>query len=512
MKECPLCKFCFEDNILSCPNDGNKLVFSWSGSPNILDKYRIDYVLGRGRTGVVYCATQIVLMRQVAFKVLPTQLLNNADAVNRFRTEALAIAKLEHPNIIKIYDYGTLPTGGAYMAMKLLKGHSLTQEILGNTQLPFLRILAIMQQICSGIALAHENRVVHCDLRPDNIILDNNEGKELVQIVDFGIARLREISNSGTIYSVHNSAAEGAPSYMSPEQCLGEKLYHTSDIYSLGVILYEMLTGVVPFDSPVGADVALKHIQTPPTPPSQLRPYISPLLDQVVLKALAKSPKQRFDSALLLLETLEPALRESEEHFANTIKSKQLIKPTSELDKNTSPLSPEMLAIVRSSMEEIANEKKHANVTSPLVAPPFKVPEPIIATSPEFSKIKVLIVDDDPGIIETFNVIFENFGTQTITAIDGQDAWEKISLFPPDLIISDIIMPNVDGWQLFLKYKTNPSLSEVPFIFITGRDVKEEKILALEQGAEDYWIKPFVVLEVTLRLKRLLKRIAKKLA
>ncbi len=507
MKECPLCSFCFEDAVSLCPNDGNKLVFSRHGTRMILDKYRLDSLIGRGRMGVVYCATQLVLMREVAVKVLPTELLNNPNAINRFHTGALAVAKLDHPNIIKIYDYGALPTGGAYMAMKRLKGHSLAQEMAFVRQMPFMRILRIMQQVCTGISVAHENYVVHCDLKPDNIILDNVDGQELIQIVDFGIARLREVSNSGILYSVHTGTAEGAPSYMSPEQCLGEKLYYTSDIYSLGVILYQMLTGVVPFDSSIGADVALQHIKTPPPRPSQRRPFVTPELDQIVVKALAKSPKQRFQSAMLLLEVLEPALQESEEAFLKTEeKAKRSIKPTMELYKNTNPLDLEMSQLIRDSIE------KGDRITSPLPSPPFKVPESVTTANPEFSKIVALVVDDDADILETFTAIFENIGAQIITATDGEDAWKKIKQTQPHLIISDIIMPNVDGWQLFFRCRVDSFLSETPFIFITGRDIEEEKIVALEQGAEDYWIKPVVVLEVTVRLKRLLKRISKNLA
>jgi len=510
MKECPLCTFCFEDNVSLCPNDGNKLIFSRHGSRMILDKYRLDSLIGHGRMGTVYRATQVVLMREVAVKVLSTQLFNNTNAVNRFRTEALAVARLDHPNIIKIYDYGTLPTGGAYMAMKLLKGYPLAQEMAFLRQMPFMRILRIMQQICLGISVAHENHVVHCDLRPDNIILDSVDGQELIQIVDFGLARLREISNSGTLYSVHTGTAEGAPSYMSPEQCLGEKLYYTSDIYSLGVILYQMLTGVVPFDSPIGADVALQHIKTPPPQPSIIRQCVTPQLDQIVTKALAKSQKQRFQSAMLLFEALEPALKESEEiYLAAMERLNRPKRPTMGLDKNTNPLDPEMLELVKDSLGKVDRE---SNVTSPLAAPPFKMPEPVTTSNPEFSKIITLVVDDDVDILETFTAIFESIGAQIITALDGEDAWRKIQQVRPHLIISDIIMPNVDGWQLFFRCKVDPALAEIPFIFITGRDIEEEKVVALEQGAEDYWIKPFVVLEITVRLKRLLKRINKSLA
>jgi serine/threonine protein kinase len=509
LKECPFCTFCFEDETMLCPNDGNKLVFSMPGSQMILDKYRLEALIGRGRMGKVYRATQVILKREVAVKVLSTQFFHNPTAVGRFRTEALAVAKLDHPNIIKLYDYGTLPMGGAYMAMKLLKGHPLAQEMAFVRPMPFMRILRVMQSICAGISVAHENHVVHCDLRPDNIMLENVDGQELIQIVDFGIAQLREISNSGTLYSVHTGAAEGAPSYMSPEQCLGEKLYYTSDIYSLGVMLYEMLTGVVPFDSPIGADVALQHIKTPPPLASQRRSYVTPELDQIVTKAMAKLPKHRFQSAREFFESLEIALKASEEIFLEAMeKAKRPIKPTMGLDKNTNPLDPEMLKLIRGSVEK---SERGSAVTSPLISPPFKVPEPVTKTEPEFSKITVLVVDDDTDILEVFSTIFEGIGANLITATDGEEGWKKAKQFNPHLIISDIIMPKVDGWQFFFRCKIDPVLSERPFIFITGRDIEEEKVVALEQNAEDYWIKPFVVLEITVRLKRLLKRISKNL-
>ncbi|MEW6731220.1 MAG: protein kinase [Acidobacteriota bacterium] len=501
MKECPACSHCFDDNFAICPTDGKTLDFSWPGSRTILDKYRLDAVIGKGGMGVVYRATQIELVRQVAVKVLSPQFLTNEEATKRFRTEALAAARLDHPNIITIYDYGTLPGGaGAYLVMKLLRGHALTKEILQVGQLSFDRILTIMQQVCAGVATAHQGRIVHCDLKPDNIFLETTEGnQEIVQIVDFGIARLREISGTGSLHSVHTGGVVGTPYYMSPEQCLGEKIYFHSDIYSLGIILYEMLTGTVPFKSANAADVALQHIRSEPLPPSSLRRDIGAVLDKVVLKALAKRSEDRFQTVLAFADDLKAAIEQTKatlDQLPRALRGRRRDRRTtmgfSETDKN-----------------EARQTKIGFINTMPLADARPSQPETSSASEElKYPQINVLLVDDEPGIVAILESIFEPFGCQIMTAHDGDEAWHKLKEKRPHLIISDIMMPNVDGWQLFFRYKTDGTLDDIPFIFVTARDSWEEKVMALEQGVEDYWTKPFVIAELTVRIKRLLQRIS----
>jgi DNA-binding response OmpR family regulator len=142
--------------------------------------------------------------------------------------------------------------------------------------------------------------------------------------------------------------------------------------------------------------------------------------------------------------------------------------------------------------------------TTDMVAHPF-------ATQPEFSHLTVLLVDDESVITDILATIIEPFGCQVIVAHDGDEGWNKIKTKRPHLIISDIMMPNVDGWQLFIRYKSDDSLAGIPFVFITARDSSEEKVMALEQGVEDYWVKPFLLAEVTVRIKRLLQRISQQL-
>lgn len=504
MKECLTCKVCYEDEKKICPADGSALSFSWPGTRNLLGKYLLQSVIGKGGMGVVFLAEQIELKRQVAVKVLSPLFLNSAQALKRFRTEAMAAGRLDHPNIIKVYDYGTLPgDGGAYLVMKLLRGYSLTSELMRVGPLPFLRIQAIMQQLCSAVQVAHNSHIVHCDLKPDNIIIERNEkNQEYIQIVDFGIARLRDVSGTGSLYSIHTGTSVGTPSYMSPEQCLGEKLFAQSDIYSLGIILYEMLSGTVPFKSLSAADVALHHIRTDPLPPSHFRSNICPELDQVVLTALAKAPEARYESVLSFFLALEDALKINEQRMAYMLKPSRTEELVSDVGRFAFAIDEE--AGKGSSSRKTDSTKPN---TSPLPELPFK---PVATPSPQpaLKNINVLVVDDEEEVLDVLCKIIERLGSTVITARDGDEAWQKLKTQDISLIISDVMMPNVDGWQFFFRYKIDPAFAEIPFIFITSHVIQDEKISALEQGVEEYWVKPFNIPEVTVRIKRLLQRVA----
>jgi VCBS repeat-containing protein len=318
MRYCPLCKQCYDDTELRCTKDGVFLAEAFPGTRIISGKYRLDALIGQGGMGSVYRATHLELDRTIALKIVLPDFVSNQETLERFRQEARAAARLNHPNVISVYDFGILPTGQAYLAMELLTGRSLREELEQQGRLSPQRILSILRPVCQAIHAAHEAGVVHRDIKPDNIILlsQPETGEEIVKVVDFGIAKLKERSGGTVSKLTEPGLVMGTPHYMSPEQCRGEELDRTSDIYSLGVTLYELLVGHVPFDAPTPSGVIIQHAVDPPPLMRRLRPDIPEEIERVVLKALSKAREQRQPTAIRLYQEFEHALREAEETAA----------------------------------------------------------------------------------------------------------------------------------------------------------------------------------------------------
>src|SRR5262249_42864217 len=219
-----------------------------------------------------------------------------------FRREARASARLHHSNVITIYDFGVLANGRAYLAMELLAGRSLREEIEKLGMLSAQRSLDIFKPICEAVQAAHNAGVIHRDLKPDNIVIEPGDfGQEMIKVVDFGIAKLRETAGRQSLSLTGPGLVMGTPHYMSPEQCKGEDLDPRSDVYSLGVMLYEMLPGHVPFDAPTPSAVIIQHAIAPPRRLSLSRHDITLELEAVVMKALAKSRQSRQQSVIEML-------------------------------------------------------------------------------------------------------------------------------------------------------------------------------------------------------------------
>jgi serine/threonine protein kinase/ketosteroid isomerase-like protein len=297
MKLCPICQRCYEDTDTLCPQDQTALVGSRPGTRLIADKYRLDRLLGRGGMGAVYAGTHVDLDRPCAIKLLLSDFTSDADALERFRREARAAARLNHPNVADTYDYGVLPDGGAYIVMELVEGQTLREYMDAAGAMPIFEAADIAGQVADGVDTAHRSGIVHRDLKPSNIILTRDHQRQLqAKVVDFGVAKLKEYSTTGGGLTASGSLI-GTPRYMSPEQCSGHTTDERSDIYSMGVILFEMLTGRPPFDAPSATAIAVKHIQEPAPPLKQFRPDASTQLEEFLLKVLNKDPEKRPQSA-----------------------------------------------------------------------------------------------------------------------------------------------------------------------------------------------------------------------
>src|SRR5690349_1961358 len=262
-------------------------------------RYKAEKRLGSGGMAEVWCATDDVLGRRVALKLLGSRFAEDDDFRERFKREAQAAAGLAHPNIVGIFDRGEWD-GTPYIAMELVDGRTLKDLVRERGPLPPDVATNLTIQILRALGYAHRRGIVHRDVKPQNVILDQ-EGQ--AKVADFGIARSggSEMTETGTIL--------GTVQYASPEQAQGQPVSPRSDLYSAGIVLYELLTGRVPFEGESAVAVALKQVSEPPVPPSQLRPGISPALEAVVLRALEKDPARRFASADEFVAALEAARR-----------------------------------------------------------------------------------------------------------------------------------------------------------------------------------------------------------
>ena len=252
-------------------------------------RYRVLEHVGTGGMGDVYRGVQVPFEREVAIKVLASQHSSNKELVNRFVAEALIISKLRHPNTLKPYDFGRTPDGRLYIVAELVRGESLA-EMLDRDRPEPLRVLRILGQVCDSLAEAHSRGIVHRDLKPANVYVDRIGDQDIVKVLDFGVAKVIE----GVSHTISGNVC-GTPAYMSPEQASGEALDARSDLYSLGVIAYRALSGVLPFEGQSAITVMLQHVNNPPPPFSSLDPprRFHPELEALVFELLEKDRRLR---------------------------------------------------------------------------------------------------------------------------------------------------------------------------------------------------------------------------
>ena len=265
----------------------------------LVGNYRITELLGEGGMGAVYLAEHPGIGRKAAVKVLHPDLTRHTEIAVRFFNEARAANAIRHPGIVEVYDFGTLPSGVSYIVMEFLRGESLAKRLRAGA-MPTDAAVRIASQAADALGAAHAVGIVHRDLKPDNLYVcpdPRNPGGEMVKVLDFGIAKLAGGPTDPGSVKTRTGVVMGTPIYMSPEQCRGTKeVDHRTDIYALGIILYEMLCGTPPFVSQGQGELIHLHISAPPPPPRTKNPALSERLEAVVLRALAKDPAHRFQT------------------------------------------------------------------------------------------------------------------------------------------------------------------------------------------------------------------------
>jgi serine/threonine-protein kinase len=310
---CPLCAQHFSADARFCPFDGEPLAPAPDWDPNldqllgtvVDNRYEILRVLGEGGMGVVYEVRHRALGKGFALKALRKDLASDAEIAARFMREARTAASVSHPGLVEITDFGRLDTGQPFFVMELLQGQSLATLIRRGGPIPAARAVDIVRQIVEALGAAHARSIVHRDLKPDNIhISPGPSGTDRVTIVDFGLAKVigsSRLTRAGMVF--------GTPHYMSPEQAQGEATDHRADIYALGVVMYEMFTGRVPFEADSYMGVLTKHLYMAPTPPSQLVGAEKlGALEDIILHCLEKKLENRYPSLGELRQDLDLAL------------------------------------------------------------------------------------------------------------------------------------------------------------------------------------------------------------
>ena len=311
MRICPTCRTAYPlRGRTTCARDGTKLVgaeeYAAARTDPLLNesvagRFKVKERIGTGGMGTVYRAEQAGLGRAVALKVLKKELVSDRDTVARFHREAKAMSLLMHPNTVRVFDFGEDEAGHLFLAMELLEGELLTAWIEREGAPPVDQAVNVIRQILSSLSEAHSKSIIHRDLKPDNIFLADVEGQAdpVVKVLDFGIAKV--FRDEAAIDQLETQAGTvfGTPRYMSPEQAQGKKLDHRSDLYAVGVLLYQLLTGQPPFMDDDAVVVMAKHIRDTPDPIRKVAPDrpIPRKLEKVVRRALAKEPDARYEDA-----------------------------------------------------------------------------------------------------------------------------------------------------------------------------------------------------------------------
>ena len=309
MSYCPTCNGRFTEGTF-CPKDGTTLMPDGEETKSLVGqviggRYRLTKLLGQGGMGEVYAGEHIHITKKVAVKLLHQEIHGNEEALVRFRQEAQSSSSIGHDNIVVIDDFGQMDDGRVYLCMEFLDGESLNDAMQVPGGMDTVRAIDVMLQVCEGLTAAHAKGIIHRDMKPENVFLaKRSDGSDVAKILDFGIAKVsgtdenQGLTKTGTVF--------GTPHYMSPEQALGQKLDHRADVYSVGVMLFEIFTGQVPFKAESFMGILSQHITKPAPQPSTMssgRSIPRPIED-IILKAMAKEPNDRYGSMAELGEAL----------------------------------------------------------------------------------------------------------------------------------------------------------------------------------------------------------------
>ena len=337
MKECSKCRHCFDDSYNFCPHDDKPLIATLSSSVIISGRYIIDLRLGKGGMGIVYKAKHKFLKSLHAIKlILPSIVEDDEELLVRFKQEAILAASINHPNVIRVTDFGVEDEIMPYLVMEFVDGIPLSSYLSSDQKMPVEKAFELFQPIALGVAEAHGKGIVHRDLKPQNIMVEKGLPlRKAVKVLDFGLAKIKSADSFGSMVQAKTTSFIGSPPYMSPEQWENEKVDHRTDIYSLGIILFQMLTGNLPFQAESIPSVMYQHFTAMPPTFASLGISDYPGIEAVVNKALEKDPEARYHSVEEMYRDFEKALQQNQSSSSLSIETAFLNKSDPSFQEKT---------------------------------------------------------------------------------------------------------------------------------------------------------------------------------
>jgi len=339
MRECQTCKCCFNDDIRICPEDGEATIHTISGDPLLEGKYQLESRLGQGGMGVVYRARHTYLKTSHAIKViLPDLVGNDPQLITRFRQEALAAAAIRHHNVVSVTDYGVVEGKIPFLVMEFVQGESLHDLLAREKRLSPERAIELMSAICYGVGAAHRQGIVHRDLKPLNVMIQKDRPlAEAVKILDFGLAKIKSGELLGSFIQAQTTGLMGSPYYMAPEQWADEEPDARSDIYSLGVMLFQMLAGDVPYKGGSIPAIMKKHLDDMPPVFADLGVQVPAEVEAAVRHSLEKGRDKRTPTVEVLIEELRNAIKPAQNQIHTTSAGNAGVLPVSSLHVLSEP-------------------------------------------------------------------------------------------------------------------------------------------------------------------------------
>jgi serine/threonine protein kinase/DNA-binding NarL/FixJ family response regulator len=437
-----------------------------------LTRYRWEETVGRGGMGIVFKAHDLDLDDVVAIKVLsPDWETDDQQLLLRFKREINLNRKIKHPNVARIHDFG-MSNDFPYITMEYVPGHDLRTIIQMEGRIPQARAISILRQIALGTEAAHKLGIIHRDLKSQNVMLEDNGA---VAILDFGLAR-GKTNEQLTLDSV----MVGTPHYMSPEQALGRPTDARSDVYSIGVMAYELLTGKVPYDGESPLVIAMKHVSEPP--PDDLRKVTtaSPELIAIVYRALEKEPANRFASAADL---------EAELAMLRPFDSGQVPAISASHPSITAPP-----ALPSPARVEPAAPRTHPELGT-MATPVMPTPALPVGSSATPIEVKarppvILLVEGDARERKRLADVLGRHGCRALEAKDGPEALERLLQDTVDLVLMDVALPGMDGFDVTRVIKAQASSTALPVILTSARLDRSHFAFAIQTGATDVLAKP----------------------
>ncbi|MCC6129394.1 MAG: protein kinase [Acidobacteria bacterium] len=457
-------------------------------------RYKWLETLGRGGAGVVFKAFDQELEEAVAIKVLsPSIDRDEAALLARFKREIQLNRKIKHPNVARMFDYG-VSGDFPYITMEFIPGKDLWTLVTEKGRLTPKRAVPILRQIVMGVAAIHRLEIIHRDLKSQNVIVDSDGG---VAIVDFGLAR----GSAEDSVSLHQGFL-GTPQYMSPEQALGRPLDARSDIYSIGVIAFEILTGEVPFtgDSPVS--IAMRHVTDEVPDLLSPIPEVSPELRRIVLTALDKEPERRFGSA----EEMETALALLDQKGLSNVAPSDLeagANPFQDQEKLASDLDTAINAILVPARVDPAAVPLREMLKAPPVPRPTRAPQ---ALPPPGQPVPlVMVVEEEVGDLLRLAMSVCQAGCKTLEVRSGREALEAVLVEKVDLVLMAAKLPDIDGFDVSRILKSRPELARIPVLLFTERPDRTALVFAIQTGAAGLLPKPVPQQMLTQRIWQILQ-------